>query len=426
MPTLKTISVEAEKIVMALDGMPGLLDGNETIIWENLTSDHVINYHAALSVDLPTSSLFNVSAVTTVLLDQSILQVSDIFDNSFLLQLVYSQDAEFGIYDENLILEDDDVDLRLLLLPFESNAYTYKLTLVEALDIPNWLNIDSITLGDPPPAPTPAPIPPGLSQTAIRAIAASIVLGACVIVAFMLWDRKRKDARYHRESSERDDEPHHRGPSRQDMDTTEFDNAGQPIDWANPFSDSGVAVVRTAGGTLPSHDSSASGSATTGIAPLTEGGSIGGEDTGVGVGTTGTTVGTLSTVESVAIPSPMPTGRNGPPSSRSYHASRTNSGSGNLPPLAPTLSSGGGSQLAQGRHPLGSRAFPSPLPVHHQGGFRHTSVTDTDITDLTYSDGGYQSDRGSDSGFPSQLPSISDERYAYALCANSIETMKAE
>jgi hypothetical protein len=436
MPTLLTLFVQAEKIVMILDGMPGLLNDNETSIWEDVTSKHIIHYHAALEADFPDISIFNITIVNTVLLAQSIVEVSESFNNAVVLKLEYSQDITYGIYN-NLDVTEENVNAFLFVLPFESDSKSYKIELMDALEISNWILLDSITLGDPTPPPTPAPVNnESLSQTAVRAISASIVLGACVIVAFLLWDRNRKDFRYHEDFSERSDEPFRRGPSQQELDTTEYDNAGQPIDWANPYSDTGVAAVRTTttdrgagGGALKDDSSVDEGSVTTEIVAL-KGNGIMGEDSPRSGGeqvpddttTTPAGVGQLSTVESSAmlVPSPNPVGRNGPLSSSrsSYQPSRTAVGSGNLPPLAPTLSGGGGGSGNQqnpqpGRYTLNSRGmFPSPLPPpHHHGGFRHTSVTDTDITDLTYSDGGFQSDRGSDTGLPSQLPTINDDRY---------------
>ena len=468
-----------DKVYMILDGLPGKLTPTQIEIWQNVTSQHIINYWSTLYKDHPEDTPLFVASVNTTLFEQEVLAeqqsvLSDANNNengggqnnneeegetavgrnedgqqnqgeqntnqaATVVQIYYTQLFDFGVYGDSKRPDDETLQTLLVLLPFQSDSYDYSNALVQALNISNFVFLIEIEAGDPAAPPTQAPSSQGISTTAVRAISASIVVGACLIVAFLLWDRKRKDhGRFPGDSeSEFDDSRHMR---RRGMDTMEFDNAGQPVDWTNPYAvtalvrdtvgggggDTGATVASGGGSAGGNRSGATSASSRSGeqypeipAGPLSRAISIRSMPGNLGSGSSGGdnrgTTGTLSTAASSTANPPPPTPFGVPrptPSRRSdpYPQSQRSTSTGNLPPLAPSGTSGfpnGGngrySSGSAGRSQFGSSPF-TPQPFSN---FRHTSITDTEITDLTYSD--LQSEgRGSDVGNLAQLPPISD------------------
>jgi hypothetical protein len=407
-----------------------------------VTSEHIINFWSRLTLDHPEDVPVFVSSVTTTLTSQTLMdmqQQSSLFgEDDFLamLQVSYTQEFVYGLYSDDA-LQPEILQDYLVLLPFQTDSYEYSNALTDALNLTSLLLMREIDVGDPP-VPTMAPVPVGsdISQRAVRAISVSFVVGACLIVAFLLWDRNRKDSgRFPADTiSDYDDSQHGR---RRCLDTLEFDNAGQPVDWTNPYSDQAAAtaaVVRgrtsgngNAGGTIVSGGDTSGGNRSGTTSTASREGSQGGEvSTGPLARTPSirsvpsvTNSPILNTVESSGPPPPFPTGhRVFPPARLPSHRSAS---TGSLPPLAP-----GGTSLhnnngvfngGSGRYSVSSSSTRSPFMFGSTSGipqissnWRHTSMTDTEITDLTYSD--IQSDgRESDIANLTHLPPISDERY---------------
>lgn len=447
-----TIVLEGEpfgvdKISMVLDGLSRALEGEEIEIWQNVTSEHIVTFWNMLAVDHPDDDPLFVGSAVTQLLSQDIEmeQESVVGEDgtSIVLRIMYSQEFRYGIFDEVPNSEEPQVrqptppppidsetlQYYLVVMPFETDSYEYSNALMEALNLTTFVVVRGIETGDPP-APTSAPIGSGISQTAVRAISASIVVGACLVVAFLLWDRKRKDSGRFPADNESDDDDSQHG-RRLGMDELEFDNAGQPVDWTNPYSEAAaaVAVVRggttgagTTGGTIASGGGTTGGNRSGATSVSSREGSQSGEmpmgplarATSIRSTPSSTNSPTLNTT--VAPPPPVPMGRQNHPTSR--RATST----GSLPPLAPggtTLNHSGAFNGGSGPYSNGSGSGRSPFLIGSMsqvgGNWRHTSMTDTEITDLTYSD--FQSDgRGSDVANLTHLPPISDERYALCIC----------
>jgi hypothetical protein len=423
---------------MVLDGLPReLVDGEEMEVWQNVTSEHILNFWAMVTLQHPTDVPVFVSSVATTLTSQTLMDMEarSLFgedDSSVMLRISYTQEFVYGLFGDDT-MEPEILQDYLVLLPFRMDSYEYSNTLTEALNLTNLVLMREIEAGDPP-APTQAPAPVGsaISQTAVRAISASFVVGACLIVAFLLWDRNRKDSgRFAADTeSDYDDSRHGR---RRCLDTLEFDNAGQPVDWTNPYNDQAVvaataaaaaAVVRsgtgggdTAGGTIASGGNTTGGIRSGATSASSREDSQNGEITTLARASSVPSVTNspiLSTVESSGPPPPFPIGHRVFPPARPPSQRTTSTGS--LPPLAPTggttLNINGVFNGGSGRYSAGSSSTRSPFMFGSTSdiNWRHTSMTDTDITDLTYSD--FQSDgRGSDIASLTHLPPISDERY---------------
>jgi hypothetical protein len=447
---LPTIVLEepfaADKVFMILDGLPALLEEDEIQLWQTVTSQHIIDYWTTLRIEHPGDTPLFVGEVNTTLYDQFVVEqtsiIADDGDEVVVAQMLYSQSFSYGVFGDNdPPLESEILQYYLVLLPFVTNSYEYSTALTESLNLTNFVLVTQIDAGDPP-APAPTPPQSGLSMAAVRAISASIVVGACLIVAFLLYDRKRKDGgRFPSDSDSDYEESRHR--RRRGMDTMEFDNAGQPVDWTNPYSDAaanaaaavvvrsgtGVGTAGSGGGTAGNRSGATSVSSRDGshsgempVGPLARATSIRSMP-GIGTMNSGTS-GTGSTAGSGSMgPSPPPNAfgsRGGPPGRRSEPASQRGTSMGDLPPLAPGGTSlhnssyiNGGIGRTSGGPGRSPFMFGSSPSVPQRGmNIRGTSVTDTEITDLTYSD--FQSDgRGSDVANLSHLPPISDEPYVF-------------
>lgn len=444
----------ADKIYMILDGLSAELTDLEQEIWQNVTSQHIIDFWDMLRVDHPEDAPIFVSSVLTQFLKQAIeMETLSIHgegsSTSVVLRISYTQEFRYGIFgddegDEAASSNTNEGQTRqgipvsknsemlqylLVIMPFQTDSYEYSNALTEALNLTSFVVVRKIEAGDPPPFPISVPIGSNISQTAVRAISASIVVGACLIVAFLLWDRKRKDLGRFPADTESDygDSRHGR---RRGMDELEFDNAGQPVDWTNPYSEGAAAPViarggnggggATAGGNIASRAGTGNGSGATSVSsregsqsseaqigPLTRA-------TSVQSVPSANTSPTLSTVVASAPPPPVPIfGRNAASSRRTIST-------GSLPPLAPggiSMNNNGAFYSgAFGGSGSGRESNRSPFPLRSVSGvpqrganWRQISMTDTELTDLSYSD--FQSDgRGSDVGNLMQLPPISDER----------------
>jgi len=100
-------------------------------------------------------------------------------------------------------LSDKEIMKGFFVIPFETDSFTYSISLVQAMNWSTFILVDYVFPGQPEtPAPAPAPtMAPTATATkedtkltngAVYAISVSMPLAACIIVLFLLWDRKHK------------------------------------------------------------------------------------------------------------------------------------------------------------------------------------------------------------------------------------------
>jgi hypothetical protein len=288
-------------------------------------------------------------------------------DGVGVLEIEYLQAVDYAIITEAKINEEEWRN-KVFLYPFQYDSQSYILDLINAFQLENWVTVEYVDF-QPSEIPTPAPIETSTSAKSLqapvlRALSASILLSAVIIVAFLFWDRHRKEKLYMETHAH-------------DFETMEYDNAGQAMDWRNPYS---PTVTRDG-------------------SPISNDGSAIAQDR-AGLTTQVTRSSSPQTTASTVIAAT-------PPGSAT---TRPSGGSHSLPPLPPKDSSQQSSSVGIGGHRI--TTTPPPIPLDHA---RHISGADTEITDLTYSDGGGggRSDNGSDGlGGPNLpvLPTITDER----------------
>lgn len=275
----------------------------------------------------------------------------------------------------------------MFLFPFEYDSQTYILDLINAFKLESWITVPYVGFEFseiPTAAPSQAFIledsDAKISQSALRALSASIVLSAILVVAYLFWDRHRKEKLYMETHAH-------------DFETMEYDNAGQAMDWRNPYSPTVTrdgSPVSIDGSAIPQDRGGPTTQITRSSSPQT----------------------TASTVIAAT-----------PPGSAT---ARPSGGSHGLPPLPPRDGSQQSSSGGISSHRI--TTTPPPLPIDHA---RHISGADTEITDITYSDGGGggRSDNGSDGlGGPNLpvLPTITDERLDRDLSWSRLKVTEEE
>lgn len=166
---------------MVLVGFTARLSSEQREDWENITSAHVLDFYQRYNeIDRGVIPV-NVTNVTTVFKRQ-IFQPED-----GRLEIEYAQTLVLGKFRET---ENDEV---LFVAPFVENTQDYVIDLLTTWDLDNLIALRSVVVGEddrtPPPAP---PEDSGISAGSLAALAVSIVLGACAVVAFLFWDKKKK------------------------------------------------------------------------------------------------------------------------------------------------------------------------------------------------------------------------------------------
>jgi hypothetical protein len=369
MPTLTIEKFTQATIRMVLEGLPKILNETQQGEWEKVTDQHVRNYYAEFEADFPELVPVNVTNVTTAFIGQKVLNPGwGDRDDRLQLEIVYSQEIEVRVYDKEL--ETEEIEFFVFIAPFEYDSQAYLVALFEELGLKEWIYFNSIAF--PTPSPTNAPTPNNdgpFSGGATAALSVSIVFILCVI-AYVFWDRFKKEDRYRASQQEQVNE------------TMEYDNAGQPVDWRNPYNDqhnNPNGLPPPPPPSPPPQDADA---------PPRTNSSSGHHRSG----------------SNATIPTQ---------NSHSRHSSRGD-GTSILPPLPPPSNS---SRYRSG----------GPVPRLTEDNMRHTSITDTELTDITYSDGGGggRSDSGSDlntgMGPQMQLSTIHDERYV-SIDSENIKT----
>lgn len=298
------------------------------------------------------------------------------------LELEYVQAIDYGLFDSDDVNEEV-IQNQIFIIPFDYDAKSYIVDLIKAWELDTFIEFGSINVG-PTNSPTIAPIAPPdstpLSRAAIGSISACIVLSACLVVAFLFWDRHRKEKVYMQAHA-------------RDFETMEYDNAGQPIDWRNPYSPTAPTLNGSpsrshGGGSPPAQDRAAT---TRSNSPQT-------------------------TVSTVLAATPTGPADSSGQSGSSKHSRGGSSRTGSSIPGIPRIP--GRQGQSTGTNNFRSSSGGSGGQVFGMLSNDHSRRI-SDVTDLTSSDfAGGRSDRGSD-GLPdganmlATLPTISDERYGH-------------
>jgi hypothetical protein len=167
---------------MALQGLPAGLTATQQEEWQNMTSDHIFLFYKKFNEIEPGVIPVNVSSVETTFKQQS-FQLSD-----GRLKIEYEQTIVLGRY---RTVEDEK---ELFVIPFTENTQDYIIEMLKAWDLDDLIVLKSVIVGEEETAPTPSQSD-GISAGALTAISISIVLGACVVVAFLFWDKRAKNVR---------------------------------------------------------------------------------------------------------------------------------------------------------------------------------------------------------------------------------------
>lgn len=183
-PTLSVEPLFEPRITMTLRGLPSGLSATQRQEWQNITSDHIFRFYQRFNEIEPGVFPVNVSSVETAFKQQS-FQLSN-----GRVEIEYEQTLVLGRYRP---IEDEK---ELFTIPFTENTQDYIIDLLIAWDLDGLITLESVIVGveevTEPPTPSQGS---GISAGALTAISISIVLGACVVVAFLFWDKKAKNER---------------------------------------------------------------------------------------------------------------------------------------------------------------------------------------------------------------------------------------
>lgn len=104
------------------------------------------------------------------------------------IQITYSQSVVYGTFEGYTNVTEEELH-DLFVLPFTTDSFRYSNDLVKAMNWSNWVKVDIIDLGPPV-----QPLQQKPSNKLMRTIifSCSIVLAACLLVAFLLWERNFK------------------------------------------------------------------------------------------------------------------------------------------------------------------------------------------------------------------------------------------
>lgn len=222
---------------MVLVGFPARLSAIEREEWENMTSGHVLRFYQKFNeIDRGVIPV-NVTNVTTV----------------FLRQIYQPEDGRLEIeYEQSLVLgkfRETDDDEGLFVAPFIENTQDYVIDLLTTWDLDNLIALRSVVVGRADRMQSPAPPDDsGISSGELAALAVSIVLGACAVVAFLFWDKRGKlNVRRQNQSAQPSSPVREGAQGSQSHDRTNNDHEGlhNPHGWRNGGGD----------GTYGSHDS---------------------------------------------------------------------------------------------------------------------------------------------------------------------------
>ncbi|VEU35294.1 unnamed protein product [Pseudo-nitzschia multistriata] len=214
-PTERVDVIVETNITMILKNVPHNLTGNEPEIWQEVTSNHVENFYKTVSDEFATHWAFSTIDVNTTLVKQETVDESKgpetdgsgqtitenqstpttapiAYNDTITLKITYNQTISATPNDTLAEQELADMD-NLFIYPFSTDSFDYSVDLARALNWTTWIIVEAVDPGerDGPSAMTPSVN--GLTVNQTIAISASIVMGAVVIVTFLLWDRSHKN-----------------------------------------------------------------------------------------------------------------------------------------------------------------------------------------------------------------------------------------
>jgi hypothetical protein len=197
---------------MILKNLPSELDNKTEIsIWEDVTSQHIIDYHATVS-DFYGGNL-QIAKVRTSLQDQKVLGRKALDDEDVAItprrdppndappaiptetpgtvkvELTYDQWVTY--YNKPANITEEELTRRLFVLPFETDSFQYAMDLYIKMEWTTWVIVETVKPSPPTPDPVPI-IASRLSTTQTLAISGSIIIAAFVLVSFLLYERNAK------------------------------------------------------------------------------------------------------------------------------------------------------------------------------------------------------------------------------------------
>ena len=210
---------------MILRNVPYNLDNLTEPIWENVTSQHIVNYYEKFSKTFTTDFAFEIVNVETTLVKSEIVPEIDGVDDAqgddaqgedvsvaarqdqtaelpqndatkkLTLKITYHQKVFYE--SDEVTMPDEDLSNRLFVIPFTTDSFHYSMDLYTALNWTTWVMVETVI--DSPPTHTlqPSQQPPQLIASKLTsaqtfAISASTIIAACLIVLFLLWERNQK------------------------------------------------------------------------------------------------------------------------------------------------------------------------------------------------------------------------------------------
>ena len=206
--------------VMVLSNVPFALHNGTLGVWEEVTSQHIINYFQKFSRTYTNEFFFEIVDVETEFISQKIVEgeatakngkASTVtaprkdqpmerppytpveLPNTLTIEIAYNQ---WVVYETDEVdMSEDELYNRLFVLPFTTDSFHYSMDLYNSeLNWTTWIFVDTV---DPIPPPTAPPAPPtrvasGLTSAQTFAIAASTIVAACLIVFALLKERNQK------------------------------------------------------------------------------------------------------------------------------------------------------------------------------------------------------------------------------------------
>ena len=367
---------------MVISNLPELASEQDQSEWERVTTNHVLDYYRDIEAAFPDTAPIQIASVETEFQRQTVVasnenqnqnendnnanenenenENNNDQDTGLLLEIEYSQTIIYGVSDKDL--DENEVNFHVFEAPFEYDSIAYIIALYQSLGAQEWLELVSVTVVGEEPSSRGNNKDRGLSKRALRSLSVILLLLAGGVVAYLLWERHKNEQRYLQSQIFRS----------QVADTLEFDNAGQPIDWRNPYNEG----TTTGGGAT----SGGSGSAQQSLPPPQDAPST-------------STPSPIAVIQSRSPRSPR--------SPKPLYVDRM------ITTTVPTTTGSGAGSRHSSR--VGNILGLPPLP-YRSSHARHSAISDTEITDITYSDGGGSgSGSGGDFFPPPRLPTT-DER----------------